>query len=76
MPVRKYRSVGEMPQAAFRTPLDPKNIEVACELSTTAVRLAPQCFPPPGVHRYHSVAEADAQRKVWERPRRVSPGSG
>ena len=66
MPVRKYRSVEEMPQAALRPPLDPRNLALACELSAVAVRLAPRRFPP-GVHRYRSVAAAGEQRELWER---------
>jgi hypothetical protein len=66
MSVRKYRSVGDMPSALFRTPLDPRNLEIACELSVVAARLAPRRFPP-GVHRYRSVGDAAAQRDAWER---------
>jgi hypothetical protein len=66
MPVRKYRSVADMPQAAFRRPLDPRNLELACELSMTATRLAPRRFPP-GVHRYRSVTAAVQRRELWER---------
>lgn len=66
MPVRKYRSVEDMPQAALRTPLDPQNLELACELSRVAARLAPRRFPS-GVHRYRSVAAAREQRELWER---------
>lgn len=66
MPVRKYRSVEDMPPAALRTPLDPHNLELACELSGVAARLAPRRFPP-GVHRYRSVAAAREQRELWER---------
>ncbi|MBI4262812.1 MAG: hypothetical protein HY657_00405 [Acidobacteria bacterium] len=66
MPVRKYRSVEDMPQAVIRTPLDPRNLELACELSATALRLAPRRFPA-GLHRYRSVADACAQREMWER---------
>ena len=46
MPVRKYRSVEDMPQAALRAPLDPHNLKLACELSAVAARLAPGSFPP------------------------------
>ena len=66
MPVRKYRSVEDMPSAAFRTPLDPVNLRLACEVSTTALRFAPRRFPP-GVHRYRSIAEAAERREAWER---------
>ncbi len=66
MAVRKYRSVEAMPEAAFRAPLDPRNLELACELSEIALRLAPRRFPP-GVHRYRSIAAACQQREDWER---------
>ena len=66
MPVRKYRTVEAMPQAGLRRPLDPANLRLACDLSETAVRLAPRRFPV-GVHRYRSVAEAAEQREAWER---------
>ncbi len=68
MPVRKFRSVEQMPSAAFREPLDPANLRLACELSSTAVRMSPKRFPR-GVHRYRSVAEASARREAWERLR-------
>ena len=66
MPVRKYRSVDEMPPAAFREARDPSNLRVACELSALASRLAPRRFPS-GLHRYRSVAEASERRREWER---------
>lgn len=66
MPVRKYRSVEDMPQAVMRTPLDPRNLQLAFELSATALRLAPRRFPA-GVHRYRSVAAASEERERWER---------
>jgi len=69
MPVRRFRSVGDMPQALFRPPLEPRNLELACELSSTAARLAPhgpRRFPR-GVHKYASVAEAVSRREAWER---------
>jgi hypothetical protein len=69
MPVRKYRSVRDMPPAAWRQPLDPTNLALTCELSTTAFRLAPRRFPA-GVHRYRSVAAARERREQWERSSR------
>lgn len=68
MPVRKYRSVEQMPPAAFREPLDPANLRLACELSSTALQLAPRRFPP-GVHRYRSITDASDRREAWERSR-------
>lgn len=49
MPVRKYRSVDRLPEAAFREAGHASNLRIACELSTTATRLAPRRFPS-GVH--------------------------
>jgi hypothetical protein len=76
MPVRKYRSVEDMPPAAFRPPLDAANLRLACELSATALAFAPRRFPP-GVHRYRSITEAANRREAWERsthPRGSSSG--
>jgi hypothetical protein len=66
MPLRKFRSVDEMPNAAFRPPLDPDNLRLAFRLSATALRLAPRRFPA-GVHKYRSVMEAWQRREAWER---------
>ena len=66
MSVRKYRSVEEMPGAALHPPLDPRNLQLACDLSAAVIRLAPRRFPP-GVHRYRSTAEARACRDQWEK---------
>ena len=65
MPLRKYRSVEEMPAPAWREPLDPRNLRLAGELSTLAARLRPRRFPP-GLHKYRSVEEAGRQRERWE----------
>ena len=68
MPVRKYRTVEEMPSSLWRAPLDPENIKLACDLSVLALRLRPRHFRP-GVHKYRSVEEASRARKRWERTR-------
>lgn len=69
MPVQKFRSVADMPQALLRPRLDPRNLEIACELSETATGLAPQGARrfPRGVHKYASVADAVSRREAWER---------
>lgn len=72
MPVRKFRSVSEMPQAAWCRPLDPANIALACDLSEVAARLSPRRFPA-GVHRYSSVDAAWRAREAWERRGRDEP---
>ena len=66
MPVRKFRSVEDMPTAAFCAPLDPANIALACRLSDLAAGLDPRRFPE-GVHRYRSVEAASVARETWER---------
>jgi hypothetical protein len=74
MPLRKYRSVEDMPHAALRERGDPANLRIACELSATAIRFAPRRFPA-GVHKYRSIALAHERRESWERstdPRRAS----
>ncbi len=73
MPVRKFRSVEEMPPAALGAPLDPANIALACRLSELAVGLRPRRFPA-GVHRYESVEAASLAREAWE-PRAPAPSS-
>jgi len=66
MPVRKFRSVEDMPPAAFCAPLDPANIALACRLSDLAAGLDPRRFRQ-GVHRYRSVEDACLAREEWER---------
>jgi hypothetical protein len=65
VPLRKFRSVAEMPSAAWREPLDPRNLKLACELSALATRLRPRRFSP-GLHKYRSVEEAARCRERWE----------
>jgi len=69
MPLRKFRSVEDMPGADWRTPLDPDNLRIAFNLSATTVRLAGRRFPP-GVYRYRSITEAWERRQAWERTAR------
>ena len=66
MPVRKYRSVTEMPDARPLRPLDPENLRIACELTELTFALHPWKFEP-GVRKYRSVEEADRHRREWER---------
>lgn len=65
MPVRKFRSVEAIPPPPPRTPLDPRNLRIACDLSALAVRLRPRRFPP-GLHKYRTVEEASRLRERWE----------
>ena len=66
MPVRKYRSVEEMPSPSPFAALDPENIRRVCDLSELAIRLRPRRLAP-GIYKYRSVEEADRARENWER---------
>jgi hypothetical protein len=63
MPVRKFRSVAEMPQSPLPR-LDPQNLKLACDLSTVATRLRPLRFPA-GVYKHRSLEEAQRRRRSW-----------
>jgi hypothetical protein len=64
MPVRKFRSVAEMPPPTPLPPLEPGNLKLACDLSITAARLRPLRFPP-GVHKHRSLIDAQRLRRSW-----------
>jgi len=64
MPVRKFRSVADMPPPHPLPPLDPHNLNLACDLSTTAAHLRPLRFPA-GVHKHRSLTEAQRLRRSW-----------
>lgn len=65
MPLRKYRSVEEMPSPTWSEPLDPDNLRRAGDVSALAARLHPRRFPA-GLHKYHSIEEASEARQGWE----------
>lgn len=65
MPVRKYRSIEDMPGPAPLPPLRAENLEAACNLSEMAYRMRPWRFMP-GVHKYRSIEEANRSRARWE----------
>jgi hypothetical protein len=65
MPVRKFRSVEEMPGVRPLRPLDPDNLRIACELTELARALHPWHFEP-GVRKFRSMEEANAHRRKWE----------
>jgi len=65
MPVRKFRSVEEIPAPPPRQPLDPENLRIVLELCRLVYRLRPWHFPP-GVHKHRSLDAANRQRAIWE----------
>lgn len=74
MPVRKFRSVEDMPGARPRTPLDPENLRLACSLSQLAHWLHPMKHTP-GVRKYRSVEEAWRARQEWVRSQLRRPAA-
>ena len=74
MGVQRFRSVEEMPPP-WRPADDPDNLRVTAMMLALYRLLAPA--PSPGVHRYRSVQEADAdtqQRRDPGRHATASPG--
>jgi len=65
MPLRKYRSVEEMPSPRWSERLDPENLRRACDVSALAGRLHPRRFPA-GLHKYRSIEDASEARRGWE----------
>jgi hypothetical protein len=65
MPVRKYRSIEEVPSNMVVE--DPTAaLRMAFSLSDTALRIA-GWRPPSGVHKSRSLADAAALRDAWAR---------
>ncbi len=65
MPVRKFRSVEEMPSPPPGRPLDPENLRQTFRLIGLLYRLRPWRFKP-GVYKYRSLEEAKAGREAQE----------
>jgi hypothetical protein len=66
MPVRKFRSVADMPGVRPLPPLDPENLRIACELTELARALHPWKFEP-GVRKFRSAVEASEHHRRWEK---------
>jgi hypothetical protein len=66
MPLRKYRSIEDVPSNAVMDEDDPgAALRMAFSLSALALRLA-AWRPPSGVHKSRSLSEAQALRRGWE----------
>ena len=65
MPIRKYRSVADMPGLQPLPPLDSRNLGIACELTELTFALHPWRLEP-GVRKYRSLEEAHRHRQEWE----------
>ena len=65
MPVYKYRSIEEMPDAPWRTPGDPDLYRALSALAEMSRRLHPRRFPA-GVYKHRSMEDMNAQRDQWD----------
>ena len=72
MPVRKYRSVEDMPDVALKydagDPRIPQSIRHLWRLSDALLGDVGTCIPR-GVRKYRSIEEANADRDRWEQER-------
>jgi hypothetical protein len=65
MPIRKFRDVSEMEETLWHERADAALFRAIASVWDFAARTCPLTFPP-GVHRYRSIEEADADRERWE----------
>lgn len=65
MPIRRFRSVEEMPGPVVLPPLLADNLRRACELMELAAGLFPMSYEP-GVTRFRSAKEASDHRELRE----------
>jgi hypothetical protein len=66
MPVRKYRSVEDM-SVSWMTPGSDEYRRAVRAVLELVSMFAPKRALPPGVFKYRTVEEADADRERWER---------
>jgi hypothetical protein len=64
MPVRKFRTVEEMERACWRQAGDPALYRAIARVWAFGRRSGPRRFVP-GVYRYRSLAELNAQTERW-----------
>ena len=66
MPVRKFRSVEEMDEAAWRRPGDPALYRAIAAVWAMGHRSAAPRFPP-GVYKRRSLDELNRATEAWQR---------
>jgi hypothetical protein len=66
MPVRKYRSIEDMPDDTWRTPGDPLLYRAIREVWDFGRRTSRRRYRP-GVYRYRSIDEMDAAQNEADR---------
>jgi hypothetical protein len=66
MPVRKYRSIYEMPDETWREPGDPALYRAIRQVWDFGRRTSRRRYRP-GVYRFRSIDEMDAAQGEWDR---------
>ena len=67
MPIQKFRSLADARKALHFRAGTPEHFRAVRSVFWLAARLAPQRSYPPGVYKFRSIEEAQAQRKLWDR---------
>lgn len=65
MPIRKFRSIEEMPEYTWLEPGSPELMRAIASVWDFAERAFPRHFPP-GVYKHRSIEEAKALKAKWE----------
>lgn len=66
MPVRKFRSVEEMDEPAWRRPGDPALYRAIAAVWSMGQRTAAPRFPP-GVYKRRSIEDLNRATEAWQR---------
>jgi hypothetical protein len=66
MPVRKFRSIEDMPGETWHAPGDPRLYRTLAQLWATSRQLCPRQFPA-GVFKHRSIDDMNRQRDEWDR---------
>jgi len=72
MPVRKYRSIYEMPDETWREPGDPLLYRAIREVWDFGRRTSGRRYRP-GVYRFRSIDEMDVAQGDWDRATAGAP---
>lgn len=65
MPVRKFRSIEEMPDPPRYEPGDPRLFLAMRSVWALSRGLCPRVYPP-GVYRFRSIEDMNRQRDEWD----------
>jgi hypothetical protein len=75
MPVRKYRSIDEMPDETWREPGDPVLYRAIRQVWDFGQRTSGRRYHP-GVYRFRSIDEMEAAQGEWDRTAAARPDRG